>query len=59
MDFNPQFMPDYVYVGRQLPEHPAEGVQYIIDATFGKDKPMYGLPSKENSCRLSADATHR
>lgn len=25
-------MPDYVYVGRQLPEHPAEGVQYIIDA---------------------------
>ena len=32
MDFNPQFMPDYVYVGRQLPEHPAEGVQYIIDA---------------------------
>ena len=32
MDFNPQFMPDYVYVGRQLPESPTEGIQYIIDA---------------------------
>ena len=32
MDFNPQFMPDYVYVGRQLPESPIEGIQYIIDA---------------------------
>ena len=31
MDFNPQFMPDYVYVGRQLPESPTEGIQYIID----------------------------
>ena len=32
MDFNPQFIPDYVYVGRQLPESPTEGIQYIIDA---------------------------
>lgn len=32
MEFNPQFMPDYVYVGRRLPEQPAEGVQYILDA---------------------------
>jgi len=32
MEFNPQFMPDYVYVGRRLPEQPIEGVQYILDA---------------------------
>ena len=32
MDFDPQFMPDYVYVGQQFPEHPVEGMQYIIDA---------------------------
>ena len=31
-EFNPQFMPDYVYAGRQFPEHPIEGMQYIIDA---------------------------
>lgn len=31
-EFNPQFMPDYVYVGRQLPEQPSEEVQYILDA---------------------------
>ncbi len=32
MQFDPQFMPDYVYTGRQYPAHPAEGVQYILDA---------------------------
>ena len=32
MDFVPQFMPDYVYVGRQLPKQPVKGMQYIIDA---------------------------
>lgn len=31
-EFNPQFMPDYVYAGRQLPEQPTESMQYIIDA---------------------------
>ena len=31
-DFDPQFTPDYVYVGHQLPEQPTEGIQYIIDA---------------------------
>lgn len=50
MDFNPQFMPDYVYVGRQLPEHPAEGVQYIIDARpLGRTNQCMACPSKENS----------
>lgn len=32
MEFNPQFMPDYVYVGRAVPEQHPEGVQSIIDA---------------------------
>lgn len=31
-EFNPQFMPDYIYAGRQLPEQPTKGMQYIIDA---------------------------
>lgn len=32
MDFNPQFMPDYVYTGRSVPEQCPEAVQCIIDA---------------------------
>lgn len=32
MEFNPQFMPDYVYTGRSIPEQGPEGVAYIIDA---------------------------
>lgn len=30
--FNKQFMPDYLYIGRQLPEQRIAGMQYIIDA---------------------------
>ena len=58
MDFNPQFMPDYVYVGRQLPESPTEAYNTLSMPTFGKDKPTHGLHLKANSCRLSADAAH-
>ena len=39
MDFNPQFTPDYVYAGRQLPEHPIKGMQYIIDADLCNGQP--------------------
>ena len=32
MDFNPQFMPDYIYTGRSIPRQLPEGMQCIIDA---------------------------
>ena len=32
MEFNPQFMPDYVYTGRNIPEQYPEGMQCLIDA---------------------------
>lgn len=32
MEFNPQFMPDYVYTGRSIPEQRPEGMACIIDA---------------------------
>ncbi len=32
MDFNPQFMPDYIYTGRSIPKQLPEGMQCIIDA---------------------------
>mgnify|MGYP005930632063 FL=1 len=32
MEFNPQFMPDYVYTGRSIPEQCPEGMACIIDA---------------------------
>ena len=32
MEFNPQFMPDYVYTGRSIPEQGPEGMSCIIDA---------------------------
>ena len=32
MDFNPQFVPDYIYTGRSIPEQLPEGMQCIIDA---------------------------
>ena len=31
-DFHPQFMPDYLYVGRKLPETLLPDMQYILDA---------------------------
>ena len=31
-DTNPQFIPDYIYAGRALPETREEGVEYILDA---------------------------
>ncbi|WP_074435096.1 4-hydroxy-3-methylbut-2-en-1-yl diphosphate synthase [Bacteroides timonensis] len=36
MEFNPQFMPDYVYTGQQVPALQPEGMQYIIDADAWK-----------------------
>ena len=32
MDFNPQFVPDYIYTGRSIPKQLPEGMQCIIDA---------------------------
>lgn len=32
MEFNPQFMPDYVYTGRGVPAQAPQGMQCIIDA---------------------------
>ena len=31
-DMNPQFIPDYIYAARALPETREEGVEYILDA---------------------------
>ena len=31
-DVNPQFTPDYIYAGRELPELREQGVSYILDA---------------------------
>ena len=38
-DFIPQFTPDYVYVGRHLPEARKEGVRYIVDADLWNGQP--------------------
>lgn len=32
MEFSPQFIPDYVYTGRSVPEQLPEGMQCIVDA---------------------------
>ena len=32
LDVDPPFMPDYIYVGRQLPDERPQGPQYIVDA---------------------------
>ena len=38
-DFHPQFMPDYVYVGRRQPGHLPDGVQCIVDADLWDGQP--------------------
>ena len=38
-DTNPQFIPDYIYAGRALPETREEGVEYILDADVWKEEP--------------------
>ena len=37
--FNPDFMPDYVYVGRNLSPNRQEGVRYIVDADVWAGEP--------------------
>lgn len=36
---DPQFAPDYIYTGHQLPADAQEGVQYIVDADVWEGKP--------------------
>ena len=36
---DPQFAPDYIYTGHQLPADAREGVQYIVDADVWEGKP--------------------
>lgn len=36
---DPQFAPDYIYTGHQLPADAREGVQYIVDADMWEGKP--------------------
>lgn len=36
---DPQFVPDYIYTGRQLPAPTQKGVQYIVDADVWEGKP--------------------
>lgn len=36
---DPQFAPDYIYTGHQLPADVQEGVQYIVDADVWEGKP--------------------
>ena len=38
-DTNPQFIPDYIYAGRALPEIREEGVEYILDADIWEEEP--------------------
>ena len=36
MEFQPQFTPDYVYVGRELPQDKKDNITYIVDADVWK-----------------------
>lgn len=38
-DTNPQFVPDYIYAGRALPEVREEGMEYILDADVWQGEP--------------------
>lgn len=38
-EFNPQFIPDYIYEGRTVPKQQIEGIQYIIDADVWEEQP--------------------
>ncbi len=39
LKFAPGFTPDYVYVGRRLPDERPEGVDYIVDADLWQGQP--------------------
>ena len=39
LTIDPQFAPDYIYTGHQLPADVQEGVQYIVDADVWEGKP--------------------
>lgn len=39
MDFDPDSRPDYVYVGKHLPDHLAEGIDYVVDADVWDGRP--------------------
>ena len=43
MDFNPQFLPDYVYTGRALPVQCPAGIQCIIDADVWMERQHNGM----------------
>ena len=43
MDFNPQFMPDYVYVGRQLPEYAMSTLEAFPPLLYGY---VYGVTAR-------------
>lgn len=42
MEFNPQFTPDYVYVGRSIPEQLPENMQCIIDSDVWMEQSELG-----------------
>lgn len=42
MEFNPQFVPDYVYTGRSLPEQLREDTQYIVDSDIWLSEAISG-----------------
>ncbi len=42
MEFNPQFVPDYIYTGRSLPEQLREDTQYIIDSDIWLSEAISG-----------------
>lgn len=39
LEFNPQFVPDYVYVGHRLPQQAPQGTQFIVDADAWTGQP--------------------
>ncbi|MCI6212213.1 MAG: 4-hydroxy-3-methylbut-2-en-1-yl diphosphate synthase [Bacteroides heparinolyticus] len=43
MDFNPQFIPDYVYTGRAIPVQCPAGMQCIIDADVWMERHNNGI----------------
>ncbi|MGN0036130.1 MAG: 4-hydroxy-3-methylbut-2-en-1-yl diphosphate synthase [Bacteroidaceae bacterium] len=38
-DFDPDFRPDYVYVGKHLPSRLADGIDYVVDADVWDGRP--------------------
>ncbi|MFR9165466.1 MAG: 4-hydroxy-3-methylbut-2-en-1-yl diphosphate synthase [Dysgonomonas sp.] len=53
-EFNPHFLPDYIYAGQELPEKAPKAIPAIIDAKFWKgEKNTFPLFTAENYAELN------